>query len=355
MSIKLRKRENNDGSTTLLLDIYHNGKRHYEFLTNLKLHKANNPIARQENKERLAEADKIRNKREQELQLAEYGLTPNFKSKVDFVELFETYLSRYNKKDKRVLQACLAKFKSFLAEEGIKSLNTKQLTEGIASDFKEYLESNLKGETPANYFKKFKKVLSYGVREKLLSINPAQELKAKRNEGIKKEILSFDEIKQLASAPCGNEEVKLGFLLSCISGLRFCDITVLQWQHISSNVLKITQQKTGRPVTIILNDTAMEILNRQPKKNQFVFNLPSHTACLKNIRTWCKTAQIQKKITWHCARHSFATNIILYGSDVHTASTLLGHSSLAFTQRYLRQADSLREKAVENLPQFQIS
>jgi site-specific recombinase XerD len=67
-------------------------------------------------------------------------------------------------------------------------------------------------------------------------------------------------------------------------------------------------------------------------------------------RYWCKNAKINKKITWHCARHSFATNIIFYGSDVNSASSLLGHSSLAYTQRYLRVANELKEKAVQNLP-----
>lgn len=80
--------------------------------------------------------------------------------------------------------------------------------------------------------------------------------------------------------------------------------------------------------------------------------MPSHTACLKNLKAWTKKAEINKKITWHCARHSFATNIIFYGSDLNSASSLLGHNSFKYTQRYVRVVESLKEKAVQNLPSF---
>jgi hypothetical protein len=56
MSVKLRKRENADGTTTLLLDIYHNGQRRYEFLKHLRLVKPANPADRAANKENEAQA-----------------------------------------------------------------------------------------------------------------------------------------------------------------------------------------------------------------------------------------------------------------------------------------------------------
>jgi integrase/recombinase XerD len=219
------------------------------------------------------------------------------------------------------------------------------------------LEQTLNGETPANYFKKFKKVLSYGVKEKVfLSEIPAllaskdKELRVKRNSGIKKDILSFEEIQLLADAECGNSEVKRAFLFCCLTGLRFCDANELKWRNIQNNSLNIIQQKTGTPVGINLNKSALNILGEHGKVEDHVFNLPSHTACLKHLKNWCNKALISKKITWHCARHSFATSIIFYGSDVKSASALLGHNSLTYTDRYVRVVEKLKEKAVENLP-----
>jgi site-specific recombinase XerD len=197
--------------------------------------------------------------------------------------------------------------------------------------------------------------MKQALRDKIISVNPAAELTARRNEGVKKDILNFDEIQLLAATPANNEQVKRAFLFSCLTGLRYCDIVPLKWESINGQVLKIKQQKTSKDVTIVLNDSALNLLGKPKKGAASVFNLPSHTSCLNGLRSWCKAAGIQKHITWHCARHSFATNIIFYGSDVNSASSLLGHSSLAYTQRYLRIANELKEKAVQNLPSISIS
>jgi site-specific recombinase XerD len=355
MPVYLRKRKNSDGSTSLLLDVWHNSKRSYEFLKECKLSNSKNPIARQEDKKKIALAEQIRNKRALQLQSGEYDILPSFRQDIDFLAYFQAYLDKYKKKDARLLAACFNKFKQYLQESNISSINARQLNEAIVEDFKEFLEASLNGESPANYFKKFKKVMKQAMRDKIISINPAAELTARRNEGVKKEILNFDEIKLLAITPANNEQVKRAFLFSCLTGLRYCDIVSLKWESINGQVLKIKQQKTSKDVTIVLNDSALNLLGKPKKGAIAVFNLPSHTSCLDGLRSWCKAAGIQKHITWHCARHSFATNIIFYGSDVNSASSLLGHSSLAYTQRYLRIANELKEKAVQKLPSISIS
>jgi len=355
MPVYLRKRKNSDGSTSLFLDIWHNGKRTYEFLKECKLSNSRNPIAKQQDKKKIALAEQIKVKRALQLQSEEYDITPSFRQDIDFLAYFQAYLDKYKKKDSRLLIACFNKFKKFLEKKKIISLNAKQLNEAIVEDFKGYLEESMNGETPANYFKKFKKVLKQALRDKIITSNPAAGLTAKRNEGVKKDILNFEEIQLLASTPANNEEVKKAFLFSCLTGLRFCDISILKWESINGQVMKIKQQKTSKDVTIILNDSALNLLGKPQKSAAIVFNLPTHTACLKGLKSWCKAAGIQKHITWHCARHSFATNIIFYGSDVNSASSLLGHSSLAYTQRYLRIANELKEKAVHNLPSISIN
>jgi integrase/recombinase XerD len=360
MPVYLRKRKNSDGSTSLFLAIPEKNELgkwgyKYQFLKECKLEKASNPIQREENRRRKELAEKIRSKVAEKRQSEDYDITPSFRQDIDFLAYFQAYLDKYKKKDSRLLVACFNKFKQFLKESEINSLNAKQLDEDLVKDFKEFLEDKMNGETPANYFKKFKKVLKQALRAKIITSNPAAELTAKRNEGVKKDILNFEEIQLLASTPANNEEVKKAFLFSCLTGLRFCDISTLKWESINGQVMKIKQQKTSKDVTIILNDSALNLLGKPQKSAAIVFNLPTHTACLKGLKSWCKAAGIQKHITWHCARHSFATNIIFYGSDVNSASSLLGHSSLAYTQRYLRIANELKEKAVHNLPSISIN
>lgn len=361
MGVKLRKIKNADGSTSLMLDIWHNGKRQREFLTQLKLIKPTNPIDRENNRKHLQLAEQIRNKKEQQLQADDYDITPEFRKGIDFFKYFETYLNKYTKKDRRVMVSCYHKFIEYLKEDNITELTTKSMKASVVTGFKDYLEQTLNGETPANYFKKFKKVLSNGVKDKVFSSDIAallaskdKSLSVKRNAGVKKDILTFDEIQAMAQTMAGNDDVKRAFLFSCLTGLRFCDVKVLTWKHIQKGILKITQQKTQTDVTINLNQSALNLIGQKGIANDKVFNLPSHTGCAKVLKTWTNRAGIEKHITWHCARHSFATGLIYYGTDVKTASTLLGHSSLAYTDRYVREVQKLKENAVQRLPEINI-
>lgn len=83
-----------------------------------------------------------------------------------------------------------------------------------------------------------------------------------------------------------------------------------------------------------------------------VFKLPTHNGCLKNLRVWVKAAGVGKHITWHCARHSFGTNLIRSGADVLITSKLLGHTSPKHTVRYVRITDDLKKAAIERIPSF---
>ncbi len=357
MSVTLRRKKNSDGSTSQYLDIYHNSQRTYEFLADCKLFKPSSPLDRKDNRDRVELAERIRMKREQQIQSDEYDISPAFKIGIDFIKLFDNYLERYTKKDKRIVSACLKQFKDYMVEEGHKKLTTKQINGKVVNQFKEHLEKTLNGETPANYFKKFKRVLKTAMIDKNISASLALEINdisIKSETGIKKDILTYEEIQDLASTQMTNKEVKRAFLFSCFTGLRFCDIINLKWRHVQGKTLNLVQQKTQVAVSINLNKTALNLLGEKQDANKFVFNLPSHTACIKGIKKWCTNAGITKKITWHCARHSFATGIIFYGSDVKNASALLGHKSLAYTDRYLRVVDSLKEKAVENLPELNL-
>ncbi|MCH5233712.1 MAG: tyrosine-type recombinase/integrase [Muribaculaceae bacterium] len=84
------------------------------------------------------------------------------------------------------------------------------------------------------------------------------------------------------------------------------------------------------------------------------FLLPTHNMCLKALRHWTKRAGIEKHITWHCARHSFAVNILNSGANIKTVASLLGHSGLKHIEKYTRAVDSLKEAAINSLPDFKL-
>ena len=65
---------------------------------------------------------------------------------------------------------------------------------------------------------------------------------------------------------------------------------------------------------------------------------------------WVAKAGITKEITFHCARHTFATMMLDLGTDIYTVSKLLGHRELSTTQIYAKVLDKNKQAAVSSIP-----
>lgn len=104
----------------------------------------------------------------------------------------------------------------------------------------DYLQRNLNGNSPVNYFKKFKMCLSACVESGLILQNPASGIRLHQYNDVTKEILSEKELTQLALTPCRSPEVKRAFLFSCMSGLRWCDVKLLCYRNIDFAQKRIT-------------------------------------------------------------------------------------------------------------------
>jgi integrase/recombinase XerD len=312
---------------------------------------------KQHNKDTKIRVEALRNMRESQLFKGEIEEVMEQKAvkNQDFITYFENYVLNYTKKDLRVMKAVLSHFKTFAPPR----ITTKEITEKLCTDFKEYLSDNLRGESPPTYFARFKKMLHQAKREKIFKVNPAEEVKNfKTDVSIDKDVLTIEELQLLAGAYCGNEEVKKAFLFCCNTGLRFVDVKTLKWENINNNLLKIEQSKTkdkatdGGKVEITLNDTAMNILktSTDTNKESLVFKLPSHESTVKSIQHWAKRAGVEKHITFHVARHTFGTLLAYYESDILTISKLLGHTSLKHTSKYVRTSQEMKQRAVNSIP-----
>ncbi len=352
MSVTLRKKPISKGRYSLYLDYYLKGQREYEFLKLYTFKKPKDEPEKAHNKEMIRLAESLRAKREQQIFAEEHSLEPAFKKKVNFMEYYQKFVSQYNKKNFRVVEGSLRYFKNFIGKDYVKP---SEVTEQLCIDFRDFLGQHLNGETPANYFTKFKMVLKQATREKIFLSNPALDVTNKGTpDDVRKDVLSMDEIQLLFAAPCSNAEVKRAFLFACLTGLRWCDVKDLQWQHVQGDTLVKAQNKTDRKVMININSSARSLLGKPQKPTQYIFQLPTHTAALKALRGWTERAGINKHVTFHVARHSFATNLIIFGADVKTASSLLGHTSLDHTQKYVRVVESLKQQAVNRLPELKI-
>lgn len=65
------------------------------------------------------------------------------------------------------------------------------------------------------------------------------------------------------------------------------------------------------------------------------------------VKVWVAAAGIKKKITFHCFRHSYATNQLTEGTDLYTVSKMLGHTNIRTTQIYAKVVDSKKEEAAQ--------
>lgn len=366
-NVVLREKALTNGNVSLYLDIYRDGTRTYEFLKLYVNTKARTPIDREANREVLELAEKIRTQRESDLNHQTHGQISPSNKKINLLDFFEAYYDKYSKKDIRMIRGAIDRFNDFLKKYYPalqNNIKPDQLTKDIVKEFVEYLESKSKGEGARGYFQRFKKIIANAEEKNIIFKNPCKGVICKVDDSaLTKDILSMDEIKKLISTKYDgqNPDTRRAFIFCLYAGLRFCDVIELKYSDVdySNRLLKFEQAKTkGKSstswVNLPLNDGLLSLIGEKPEKDTFIFNLPSHTMCLKSLDRWVKRAGIDKHITWHCARHSFAVNILNNGANIKTVASLLGHSGLKHTEKYTRAVDSLKEQAINSLPTFEM-
>jgi integrase len=354
MSVKLRWKKLKNGKKSAYLDIYHNKKRNYEFL---RIYISGSD-SKEIKKEKRFLANDIRNKREIALQASDYDYTPLFKKNIDFIAYFKDYEKNYSKKDFRKVKGAFNKFQDFIGKEKIPIIN---ITPRLCEDFQSFLknpENGLSGETPYMYWKIFKAVIKRAIREEIISKNPAEEIKftgsQKYNNQLRKKVLTEDELRLLAKTECGNNQVKRAFILACFTGLGMAEIRDLTWSRIDNDRIRLFRKKNGQPIDNNLPPTAIKVLGEPGKPNEKIFEIPSETAVNKNLKNWVARAGIEKKITFYCARHTFATMLLLRGANLKTVADSLGQTSTKHTIKYLYYVDSLKTEAINKLPNIEL-
>jgi integrase len=283
---------------------------------------------------------------------------PQHKFKANFIEYFEEYIKLNKRKGNRHLTCVFTHFKAFIDTDYIAPLD---ITENFCKRFRQYLLDRLTGETPANYYARFKWVVNAATKDRYFHTNPTEDVSAKPNPSIKlKENLETDEYLQLLNTPCHNQEVKAAFIFSCYTGLRWVDVKNLEWKDIKNGILttRIIQAKTGRPVTLTLHEIARNILDQQKQKAavssteaKYVFALPTANGANKMLSEWVKSTGIEKEITWSCARLSFSILLQDENVDDATVAYLMGHTSTDQVKRtYKRHRPKNQMETINQLP-----
>lgn len=134
----------------------------------------------------------------------------------------------------------------------------------------------------------------------------------------------------------GHETTLRAFLFACYTGLRIGDIKVVNWKNVQNNILNFKPQKQPREtlteVEMPLCKEAQRLLTT--KKGRLV-ETNSDQSMNRVLKTICARAEVDKDVSFHWARHTFATRFLRHGGRLEVLQQLLGHADIDSTMIYV--------------------
>jgi integrase len=235
-----------------------------------------------------------------------------------------------------------------------KDIPVKDVDHKFISGLEYYLKTERKcaHNTAIKYVTNFKKIIRIAFANDWIQKDPFANWKAKLKI-VEREFLTEEEIQKMVAKELHTErldQVKDIFLFSCFTGLAYADVKKLSRNDIVIGIdgdkwIKIKRSKTDTRSSIPLLPTAIDILKKYDdhpdvsNKGRLlpVLSNQKMNAYIKEIAILCK---IRKNLTFHLARHTFATTVTLSnGVPIESVSKMLGHKSLRTTQHYAKILD----------------
>jgi site-specific recombinase XerD len=233
----------------------------------------------------------------------------------------------------------------------VKDMLLPELKFVFITDFEHYLLTKIKlhSNTVHRYVKNLKKIMHLSVAMEWIPSNPFNAFKC-NHVHTEREILNMEEINLIRSKDFGSErlnEVRDVFIFCCFTGFAYADIYNFRKNAVMIGLdgnywLSTNRQKTGTREKVPLLPVALEILERykdypyciEHDKLLPVNSNQRYNTYLKEIASMSK---IEKKLTSHIARHTFATTVTLAnGVPIETVSAMLGHTNIRTTQIYAK-------------------
>ena len=236
----------------------------------------------------------------------------------------------------------------------INDIELDKIDHALICDYEFYLRSVRKcaNNSAIKYIKNFKKIVKQCMANGWIQNDPFANYKSKVKE-VERVFLSEAELNKIADKKFVGERLSIVrdlFLFSCFTGLAYIDLKNLTKEHISKGIdgeqwIFTHRQKTESASKIPLLPTPQHIINKYKNHphceiQNKLLPVPSNqkmNAYLKEIADVCG---INKELTFHIARHTFATTVTLTnGVPIESVSKMLGHKSLKTTQHYAKVLD----------------
>lgn len=232
-------------------------------------------------------------------------------------------------------------------------LTWKELNLDFIEKYKNYMIKTLHNNENT-YYKSLtfiKSMINRGIRKGHVKENLFRNITLKKIQG-KREFLDIEDLKvleelyQTGKLVRHRQNVLQYFLFSCYTGLRYMDIKQIRHGDIRNSIIQITMHKTKDNVRIpVIEKARALIVPGEPGERIFkVITNQKTNDFLKEIMV---IANINKKISFHCARHTFATVGLTVGIPIEVISKLLGHRDLKTTQIYAKVIDTLKIKEMK--------
>tara|TARA_R110002051_G_scaffold232889_3_gene294566 strand:+ start:199 stop:1452 length:1254 start_codon:yes stop_codon:yes gene_type:complete len=243
----------------------------------------------------------------------------------------------------------------------------KQLNYRFICDFEQFLrayknprkELVLSNNGVMKHMERFKKMVNLAVKLEWIPKNPFNQFQLKFDK-FDRQFLTERELELIENTHYTNERlerVKDCFIFSCYTGLSYVDVKELTIHKITKGIdnqnwIFTKREKTNESVKIPILPKAWDILEKYKANIDIdgVLPLSSNQKTNSYLKEIAKDCGIQKNMTFHVARHTFATTVMLSnGVPIETVSKLLGHNKLSTTQIYARVVETKISEDISNL------
>lgn len=246
----------------------------------------------------------------------------------------------------------------------IEDIDIKQLNYEFISNYEFWLKSVRKCDhnTTVKYLSNFKKIVHICIKHGWLDKDPFVGFKMTKRE-VERPFLVEEELTRIIAEDFKMprlRQVRDIFIFCCYTGLAYADVKKLTREEITTGIdgekwIWTSRQKTETATRVPLLPRALEILDRYKDDPQCVNQgrlLPvlSNQKMNNYLKEISDACEITKKMTFHTARHTFATTVTLSnGVPIETVSKMLGHRNLKTTQHYARILDLKVSEDMNNL------
>ncbi len=246
------------------------------------------------------------------------------------------------------VEVCKRHLSNYLKSDYKRSdIDLREINHSFIVGFETYLNVNCgcNANTTAKFIQKFKSIVLTAQKNGWIQTDPFANYRISLKK-VDRGYLNDDELKRIMQKSfCSErlERIRDIFIFSCYTGLAYIDIKNLRQEHITKGFdgnlwIDTKRQKTSIKTVVPLLDIAKLILDKyKGLPNGVILPIPTNQKTNQYLKEIADVCGITKKLTFHLARHTFATTVTLSkGVSIESVSKMLGHTNIKTTQIYAR-------------------